>query len=367
MPMKAKITNIYLMIFPLVLLLLVSCVPPQNETTSTLASTTAAPIANSYPTMTPPPKPTATPPPTKTPLPTATQTATRVPTETATATPTPIRLSSLPPGDYLVYSACLPDDCRLDILSLAGNHQGTLIEKSNSSEGSISTNGMFIVFSGGLHILNFETNKFLPFEASNDQCYEPDWSPDGSFVAARCNGEVGADIYIFSPQDGTTMRLTDCEENGDGCGNPTWSSDGRWIAYLRAPARSGVSETRGLYLLNTACFVEPATCMETALGPFGLVSPQTWSPDSLYLAGRDGSTIRIFMLNDGAVSPVQDIETGDDLVESISWSPDGEWIAYSVTTEIYLISTDDWSQNLLHEDDRYVGIVGWITISPTEE
>jgi WD40 repeat protein len=108
--------------------------------------------------------------------------------------------------------------------------------------------------------------------------------------------------------------------------------------------------------------------MDTDLGPFGLVSPQTWSPDSLYLAGEDGSIIHIFMIKDGLVSLTQDIETGGRSVESISWSPDGQWLVYTSSGQIRLISTDDWSQSLLYDISTTTPTIsGWITIPPKEE
>ncbi len=261
-------------------------------------------------------------------------------------------------------------DCKLELLSRAGERQGTLSTKGTFLFGSISPDGTRMVFrddEGGLRLLDLETNEIRSFGAADDQCFDPDWSPDGNVVVANCIGKKGEDLYVFSLTEGTKTRLTDCEELKDSCTLPVFSPDGKWRAYYRGPNRSGVSDTRGLYLIDTACLAEPATCMDTDRGPFGLFSPQTWSPDGRYLAGDNGSTIYIFRVQDGTVSQVQAIET-DDVVEAISWSPDGEWIAFTSFNQISLISVADWTHFLLYDLNNDIPqLNGWITIHPKEE
>lgn len=279
----------------------------------------------------------------------------------------------LQPGNYLAYTVCSPDDldvvCQLDILSLAGEYHGSLTDKVKLS-GRVSPNGKLIVFSneGKLRIINLETGKHLPFRAASDyNCFEPDWGPDENNIVASCDGEIGEDIYLFSLAEDTSVRLTDCEESEDYCQNPVWSPTGKWIAFYRTSTKSGVSETRGLYLIDTACFDNYPTCSNSDRGPHGVFRPRSWSPDGIYLAGQDANIIHIVMMKDGIVSSIQDIEAGDRLVESLAWSPDGRWIAYSSNSQIYLISVGDWTLSQLRDIRNRPEINGWIIISTQDE
>lgn len=370
--MKVRTTNISPMIWLLSVWLLVGCSSSQAETILETTSPAISPSMTLNPTQISTPSPTFLP--TTTPSPTLTATPTILPIETSTSTPKQHLFSILPPGDYLAYSTCVyvqgQTDCKLELLSLAGERQGTLLTKGIFLFGSISPDGTQMVFrdeEGRLRLLDLETHASRLFSTADDACFDPDWSPDGNAVVANCIGKKGEDLYIFSLADGTRTRLTDCEELKDGCTLPVFSPDGKWLAYYRGPKRSGVSDTRGLYLIDTVCLAEPATCMDTDRGPFGLYDPQTWSPDGRYLATDNGSTIYIFRVQDGAVSQVQAIET-DDVVEAISWSPDGEWIAFTSSSQIFLISVADWTPFLLYDlNNKTPKLYGWITIPPEEE
>jgi WD40 repeat protein len=284
-------------------------------------------------------------------------------------TPTPHLFSILPDGNYLAYFACLTKYCELNVLSLAGEYQGTLSKKA-LPVGSISPDQRLLAFSdadGLLRILDFKMNELVPFETLDEECFDADWSPDGNYVVASCHGEEVEEIYAFSLLDGTGIRLTDCESSDNDCRGPVWSPDGKWIAYYRA-AWYLKAETRGLYLIDTACFANPATCTDAVLGPLDDAYPESWSLDGLYLAASDDYTIRIFKMEAGNISQVRDIETGDDLVETIAWSPNGEWLAYTASSQIYLISTEDWTPFLLYDVETTTPkIVDWITIPAWEE
>jgi Tol biopolymer transport system component len=222
-----------------------------------------------------------------------------------------------------------------------------------------------------LYVFDFESNEFIQIPDLVGACYRANWAADGKQLLLTCETETSIDVFAFSLQAGWGHRLTDCtEEDALSCVYPAQSPDGKWIAYYKDSVRSGVSEIQGLYFLDGACVDdEPVSCESVDIGPFDAFWPYTWSPDGLYLAGLEHSTqtsfIRIFRIQDGVISHLRDIQT-EDHVDSISWSPDGEWIAYSTGRKIYIVSPDGEETIYLHEANG-ANIIGWIAISPSQE
>ena len=58
--------------------------------------------------------------------------------------------------------------------------------------------------------------------------WEPELSPDGSFLAYESTTERGLEIYIRDLESGSTRQITDNEDPDWG---PTWSPDGSQIAF----------------------------------------------------------------------------------------------------------------------------------------
>jgi Tol biopolymer transport system component len=138
----------------------------------------------------------------------------------------------------------------------------------------------------------------------------PDWSPDGSRIAfqTRAWTEGVSRIWIASLDDGDSQRLT---FDGDGDAFPTWSPDGRWIAFFRyddAPTgnlewddsdlwvmRSDGSEQHHVVAGEAPLPHLAVDAWPTEMDEWGMSSPDshfqgslTWSPDGDVIAYTGG-------------------------------------------------------------------------------
>ncbi len=188
-------------------------------------------------------------------------------------------------------------------------------------------------------------------------CITPDWSPDSQKVIFSCQMNEGRDLIMFFTSDLSYQKLLDCETKKDFCSMPKWSPDGRSIAFTRSPAYSGGSETTGLYILNTEC-IKIKNC-RTGYGPFPFMSAYNWSPDSSKLAGIHNEDLYIYQYSEGKLSLFDSLgQVGG--AETIVWSPDGRFLAFSpVIGEAYKFSLDNKQLEKLDlpSDSR---LRGWI-------
>jgi serine/threonine-protein kinase len=98
-----------------------------------------------------------------------------------------------------------------------------------------------------------------------EEIRSPDLSPDGSMVAAMGTMEGNRDIWLFDVRRGTQTRIT-VDSRMDGC--PTWSPDGSRIAYY--------NEGDNLIIGSADGGTDPV--------PFAKGIEVSWSPDGNYLA-----------------------------------------------------------------------------------
>ncbi len=122
------------------------------------------------------------------------------------------------------------------------------------------------------------------------------WSPDGAYIAFESRRSGSNEIYVMDADGSNETRLTFSADN-EYTNNPVWSPDGSMIAFEKD--------------------TEPTTVKPTNV--------------DVYLMAPDGSNQRV-LVNNSALN------------DGISWSPDGQFIAYSSNIsgnfEIYIISID---------------------------
>jgi Tol biopolymer transport system component len=149
------------------------------------------------------------------------------------------------------------------------------------------------------------------------------------------------DILIADP-DGTHARLLTTGPDIDI--QPSFSPDGHRLAYFSTPAEGGAAR---LILMRPdgsdrrEIDAAPGWLFKTAI----MGSPNiSWSPDATRIAtvvaGGTGSTLAVVDVGSGAFEPLE-ISSFD--ATFVSWSPDGEWLAYIGRTlggEVFLIHPD---------------------------
>ena len=155
------------------------------------------------------------------------------------------------------------------------------------------------------------------------------WSPDGSKLAfTRSSGEwmhsnPVRHIFVVNADGTGEVQLTDAPANDDA---PTWSPDGRRIAFhrhnLATTPRQYSYNTRDEYIV----VIDADGQNETALTRGGTIeqSPE-WSPDGNYIAFSSDSDLWVMRADGSYPRPVSIVGSSD---AGYSWSPDSRTIAY---------------------------------------
>ncbi|HEY3637140.1 MAG TPA: S41 family peptidase [Rhizomicrobium sp.] len=150
-------------------------------------------------------------------------------------------------------------------------------------------------------------------DTANDNDYA--LSPNGKRALFSARG----DLFTVPAEHGATRDLTNTSNADED--HPTWSPDGKTVAYT--------TDING----EQQIAVRPAEGgAERILTHFqnGFYYQPIWSPDSKHLAVSDGNhRLWLVDVSSGAVNQVaQDIFNE---IHDQSFSPDGRWLAYSIT------------------------------------
>jgi Tol biopolymer transport system component len=168
-----------------------------------------------------------------------------------------------------------------------------------------------------------------PIDWSRSRSFYPGMTRDGSIVAAARWKDYHQDTVVIGTYSLYERRWTDYAE-GDYQASVAISSDGSKLAFAAEFERIGEDGSHRVRVINLKTG-------ERSLGPGVRILPVTvshipasynvvltWSPDGQRLAYSNGTTVEVW---DSQTEKSWQVAEG----QMPTWSPDGEWIAYLPT------------------------------------
>jgi WD40 repeat protein len=305
------------------------------------------------------------------PLSTSAPSETHTPTVPSITPSAPTAVADLPEGQYLAYIAAVHEHpgalptSRLYAVSADGGPPYVLMDNAPDYTESISPDGLAIRYwqrASPLHLrgLTGGEDREVPGTLG---CIWASWSPDLQHLACS-DGDVG-DVRIVDLGSGKVIQLGVCPpddiEQGVVCEGSLWSPDGRWIAYRRYIPRSGPpGSDEGIYIIDATCIPRPDTCRFSLLGPLGLASSLSWSPDGSRLAAATTDGLLLFDMAARSWSGVP-LDGIFRTISQVSWSPDGNLLAFVESDHLFMVGPGGGSPIQL-AIGHFLSIVGWFII-----
>lgn len=199
-----------------------------------------------------------------------------------------------------------------------------------------------------LFIVSPETGRRTPLPSTGGSALQAQWSPDGQRIAVSSTTPMQSLLVVLDADGGPPRVLTNALR---AYGWPRWSPDGRVLAFIDVHDRLALIGAEG-------------GSVQT-LTAHGIVHSLTWSPDGQAIAFAvdvDGQRdVVIRRLPDGQQ---QNISHGAGVATMPVWSPDGAMIAY-------ILEIDHWGfrqkwlalYDIASGDTRRVLPISWSDVS----
>lgn len=196
----------------------------------------------------------------------------------------------------------------------------------------------------GIHLVDAETGEETVLTAFAGHVSSPALAPDGQRLvfAADLDETDNADIYVSARDGSDLQRLTATAHHDTG---PEWSPDGTRIAFERndetgRPEIAVLDVATGVVTLATD-------------NDFVDIQPE-WSPDGteLVFTRNAGGQTDLVVLD--LSSSTETVLTTPESESGATWSPDGESLAYVLTTDVNepLGTRDLWTTDPAGEERR---------------
>ena len=196
---------------------------------------------------------------------------------------------------------------------------------------ALSPDGTRIAFwsmrdGGGVYVMNADGTGVKKL-ASAFLADGPSWSPDGTKLAVAAGPAGSTSVYIISASTGAVVTKV-AGDATTGAHNPAWSPDGQSILYVKTPGPIADGADQELYRYSVAT----GTHLRLTTNDTDEMDP-TFTPNGQYLAyvsaAGDMSNYDVMVRPTTLASGPQILLTGFTRKQSLTFSPDGKWFAYS--------------------------------------
>ena len=191
-----------------------------------------------------------------------------------------------------------------------------------------------------IFVLDVESKALTQVTKGEYDCREPEWSPDGKFLAftsARFEGHEFTsvrDIYVVPSEGGEIRKVTSTDAT---LGGPSWSPDGKWIAFFGHDNQYKGSTVAGVCVVpaqgGSVKFLTKQSELavgQSAGGDMG-GSPgtrPTWSSDSaeIFFSALDFGKTHLYKIN-ASTGVITQITKGNCLVAGWTKSAENDTFA----------------------------------------
>ncbi len=203
-----------------------------------------------------------------------------------------------------------------------------------------------------LFILDLEKGQSRPLSTDQGLNVSGGFSPDGSQLLMTLSRQKSPNIYLKSLADGSVTRLT---QHFGADSSPTFSPDAQQVAFVSD--RAGNPE---IYILDLT------TRRAKRLTSLNWCDSPSWSPTGEWIAfsGRANPKDRLdLFLVDITGGQIRQLTHGEGSNENPAWSPDGRFLAFTSTrdgrAQLFVMDADGSAPHKLLDLPGAAGTPDW--------